>query len=319
MTLFLTESQVAELVSVPQLVDALEASFQDKAAGLAPNVPRGRAALPSGAVLHVMSAAWGPGRVLGLKAYTTSSGGARFLVLLYDEAGRLVCAMQANVLGQRRTGAATGLATRHMARPDARTVALLGAGWQARTQLEAVCAVRPVERVWVYSRTRERREAFAREMSEVVGRPVVAVASAEEAVRDADVVCTITTSREPVLFGRWLQPGVHVNAAGSNWAHRREVDAEVVERAAVVAVDDLAQARVESGDLILAAREGKWDWSRAVELGDVVAGRAAGRTGPGDITLFCSQGIALEDVVAAKLAYERARILGVGREVDLGL
>ncbi|GBD29380.1 Delta(1)-pyrroline-2-carboxylate reductase [bacterium HR32] len=319
MTLFLTESEVAELVSVPELVDALEAAFRDKAAGLAPNVPRGRAALPSGTVLHVMSAAWGPGGVLGLKAYTTSSEGARFLVLLYEGAGRLLCLMQANVLGQRRTGAATGLATRHMARDDARTVALLGAGWQARTQLEAVCAVRPVERVWVHSRSPERREEFAREMSDAVGRPVVAVASAEEAVREADVVCTITTARDPVLLGRWLRPGAHVNAAGSNWAHRREVDADVVQRATVVAVDDLAQARVECGDLILAQAEGKWDWSRAVELADVVAGRVRGRTGDLDVTLFCSQGIALEDVVAAKLAYERARILGVGREVDLGL
>ncbi len=319
MTLFLTESEVASLVSVAELVDALEQAFRDKAAGQAANVPRGRAALPSGTVLHVMSAAWARAEVLGLKAYTTSREGGRFLVLLYDGRGRLLVVMQADTLGQRRTGAATGLATRYMAREDARTVAVIGAGWQAQTQLEAVCAVRPVERAWVFSRTPERRERFAQQMAERLRLPVVAAASVEEAVGHADVVCTITTSREPVLLGRWLRDGVHVNAAGSNWAHRRELDAEAVARASRVAVDDLPQARVECGDLIQAAAEGAFRWERAVELADVVAGNAPGRTSPSEVTLFCSQGIALEDVVAARLVYERAVQRGVGRRLDLGL
>lgn len=319
MTLFLTESEVASLVSVPELVDALEPAFRDKAAGLAANVPRGRAALPGGTVLHVMSAAWGPGGVTGLKAYTTSREGRRFVVLLYDERGRLVALLQADTLGQRRTGAATGLATRYLAREDARTVAVIGAGWQARTQLEAVCAVRPIQRAWVFSRTAERRERFAQEMSQHLGLPVLPVASAEEAVRAADVVCTITTARDPVVLGRWLPPGVHVNAAGSNWAHRRELDAEAVARAHRVVVDDLPQARVECGDLIQAAAEGVFEWERAAELGDVVAGKVQGRASPQELTLFCSQGIALEDVVAARLVYERARARGVGRQLDLGL
>ncbi|MDQ7801836.1 MAG: ornithine cyclodeaminase family protein [Armatimonadota bacterium] len=319
MTLFLTESEVASLVSVPELVDALEQAFRDKAAGLAGNVPRGRAALAGGTVLHVMSAAWGPGGVAGLKAYTTSREGGRFVVLLYDERGRLVALLQADTLGQRRTGAATGLATRYLAREDARTVAVIGAGWQARTQLEAVCAVRPVERAWVFSRTAERRERFAQEMSQHLGLPVLPASSAEEAVRAADVVCTITTARDPVVLGRWLPPGVHVNAAGSNWAHRRELDAEAVARAHRVVVDDLPQARGECGDLIQAAAEGAFEWDRAAELGDVVAGKVQGRASPQEVTLFCSQGIALEDVVAARLVYERARARGVGRQLDLGL
>ncbi len=317
MTLFLTESEVASLVSVAELVDALEAAFRDKAEGQAVNVPRTRAALPSGTVLHVMSAAWAGGGVMGLKAYTTSREGGRFLVLLYDQTGRLLALMQADTLGQRRTGAATGLATRVLSRPEARTVAVLGAGWQARTQLEAVCTVRPVQQAWVYSRTRERRERFAAEMRELLGVPISAVPSAEEAVREADVVCTITTSREPVLLGRWLRPGVHVNAAGSNWAHRRELDGDAVALAHRVVVDDLAQAQGECGDLIQAAREGRFQWDRAVELAEVVAGRAPGRTAPEEVTLFCSQGVALEDVVAARLVYERARARGVGRSLDL--
>ncbi len=319
MTLFLTESEVASLVTVAELVDALEAAFRDKSAGRAVNVPRARAALPSGTVLHVMSAAWASAGVLGLKAYTTTRAGGRFLVLLYDEAGRLLSLMQADTLGQRRTGAATGLATRHLSRPDSRTVAVLGTGWQARTQLEAVCAVRPVQEARVYSRTPERRERFAKEMQRALDVAVRATSSAEEAVRDADAVCTITTSREPVLLGRWLRPGVHVNAAGSNWAHRRELDGEAVARADRVVVDDLPQARVECGDLIQAAAEGLFDWSRAVELADVVAGNAPGRTAAEEVTLFCSQGVALEDVVAARLVYERARAQGVGRELDLAV
>jgi ornithine cyclodeaminase/alanine dehydrogenase-like protein (mu-crystallin family) len=317
MTLFLTESEVASLVSVAELVDALEAAFRDKAAGQVVNVPRTRAALPSGTVLHVMSAAWAGGGVMGLKAYTTSRDGGRFLVLLYDQGGRLLALMQADTLGQRRTGAATGLATRTLSRPEAHTVAILGAGWQARTQLEAVCAVRPIQQAWVYSRTRERRERFAAEMRERLRVPTAAVSSAEEAVREADVVCTITTSREPVLLGRWLRPGVHVNAAGSNWAHRRELDGDVVALAHRVVVDDLPQAQVECGDLIQAAREGRFRWDRAVELAEVVAGMAPGRTAPEEVTLFCSQGVALQDVVAARLVYERARARGVGRHLDL--
>jgi len=319
MTLFLTEAEVASLVSVRELVDALEQAFRDKAAGRAANVPRGRAVLPSGTVLHTMSASWAAGGVLGVKAYTTSREGNRFVVLLYDKAGRLLALLQADTLGQRRTGAATGLATRHLAREDAGTVAVIGAGWQARSQLEAVCAVRPIQRAWVFSRTPQRRQAFAQEMSRTLQLPVVAVDSAEEAVRGADVVCAITTSRDPVLLGRWLEPGVHVNAAGSNWAHRRELDAEAVARADRVVVDDLAQARVECGDLIQAAADGAFQWERAVELAEVVAGNAPGRESFREVTLFCSQGIALEDVVAARLVYQRARARGVGRELDLGL
>lgn len=319
MTLFLTESEVASLVSVAELVDALEAAFRDKAAGQAVNVPRARAALPSGTVLHVMSAAWASPGALGLKAYTTTRAGGRFLVLLYDEAGRLSCLLQADTLGQRRTGAATGLATRYLSRADSRTVAVLGTGWQARTQLEAVCAVRSIQEAFVYSRTPERRQRFAEEMQQALGVPVRATSSAEEAVREADVVCTITTARQPVLLGRWLSSGVHVNAAGSNWAHRRELDGEAVSRAGCVVVDDLPQAKVECGDLIQAAAEGLFDWSRAVELADVVAGTTPSRTAAEQVTLFCSQGVALEDVVAARLVYERARRAGAGRELDLGL
>lgn len=314
----LTEAEVAALLPMPDLIRTLEDAFRAKAAGEATNQPRTRVVAAAGGVLHVMSAAWDAGGVMGLKAYTTGPGGARFVVHLYRTDGTPLALMQADVLGQRRTGAATGLATRCMARPDAFAVAILGSGWQARTQLEAVCAVRTIERATVYSRTPQRRERFAAEMSERLGVPVEAAPSAKGAVREADIVCTITSSRDPVLLGEWLEPGMHVNAAGVNWANRRELDAEAVRRAARVAVDDLAQARVECGDLIWAASEGAFAWGSAIELADVVAGRVVGRASPDEITLFASQGIALEDIAAAKLAYDNAIAGDIGRRFDLG-
>ncbi|MDR5708707.1 MAG: ornithine cyclodeaminase family protein [Armatimonadota bacterium] len=310
--IWLSEEDVSRLLPPLEAIRVLEEAFRAKAAGEAINVPRTRVVTPEG-VLHVMSAGWTSGGVMGLKAYTTSQTGARFVVLLYATDGRLLAGMEANVLGQRRTGAASGLATRYMGRRDASVVAVIGSGWQARTQLAAVCAVRPIREARVYSRTPQRREAFAREMLEQLGILVRAVGSGEEAVAGADVICTITTAREPVLWGRWLHPGVHINAAGVNWPDRRELDGEAVRRAHRIAVDDLAQARLECGDLIQAEREGVFRWEQAVELSDIVAGKVPGRGDPQEITLFASQGIALEDVAVAKFVYERAREEGAGR------
>jgi ornithine cyclodeaminase/alanine dehydrogenase-like protein (mu-crystallin family) len=314
----LTEADVAAALPMPDLIGTLEDAFRAKAAGQATNQPRTRVLTAAGGVLHMMSAGWDAAGVMGLKAYATGRGGARFVVLLYSADGTPLAQMEADTLGQRRTGAATGLATKHMARADAFTVAILGSGWQARTQLEAVCAVRAIRWARVYSRTHERREHFASEMSERTGVPVEAAPSAEQAVREAAIVCTITTAREPVLAGEWLQPGVHVNAAGVNWADRRELDAEAVRRATRIAVDDLTQAKIECGDLIWAASEGAFSWESAVELADVVAGRALGRGSPEEITLFASQGVALEDVAAAKLAYDNAVARGISHHLDLG-
>ncbi len=310
--IWLDEEEVARLLPIPEAIRVLEAAFRAKAAGEAVNVARSRVVAPEG-VLHVMSAGWVSGGVMGLKAYTTSRTGARFVVLLYATDGPLLAVMEADVLGQRRTGAASGLATAYMSRPESSVAAVIGSGWQAQAQLEAVCAVRPIREARVYSRTPQRREAFAQAMSEALGIPVRAVASGEEAAEGADVLCTITTAREPVLLGRWLRPGAHINAAGVNWADRRELDAEAVRRAHRIAVDDLAQARVECGDLLQAEREGAFRWERAVELADIVAGKVPGRGDPGEITLFESQGIALEDVAAARFVYERARREGAGR------
>jgi alanine dehydrogenase len=328
MALVLREEDVRALLAMPDTVSVLDAAFRRQAAHETRNQPRSRIVLPEArGVLHVLSAFVpgqpgqperdGPG-VLGLKAYTALAGGVRFVVLLYSgEDGRLLAIIEADWLGQMRTGAASGVATRYMARQDARVVGLIGTGSQARAQLMAMCAARPVETAYVYGRDEARRQAFAEDLASVAGVPVRPVASAEEAVSQADIVVTATTAREPVVKGAWLRPGTHVNAMGSNWASRREVDAETVERSAIVAVDALDQARIEAGDLLMAAAEGRFDFARAVELGGVVAGTADARPSDTAITLFKSLGIALEDVAVAGHVYALARAQGLGQELDI--
>lgn len=328
MTLVLREDDVRSVLTMPDAVAVLDAAFRHQAGGASRNQPRSRIVLPEArGVLHVLSAyvpgqpghpeQEGPGLV-GLKTYTAFASGVRFAVMLYSGAdGRLLAIIEADLLGQMRTGAASGVATRYLARVDARVVGLLGTGGQARTQLLAMCAVRPVERVLVYGRNAERRVAFCEEMASATGVPVTPVESAEAAVREAEIVVTATTAREPVLLGNWLRVGTHVNAMGSNWHNRREVDDETVERSAVVVVDALDQARIEAGDLIIPAAAGRFDWSRAVELGAVVSGSAPGRTAPDEITFFKSLGIGLEDVAVAGHVYQLARERGLGSEVAL--
>ena len=318
MTLFLKEEEVIELLPMAECVDVLERAFSHLAEGLGDNVPRSRIRLPGG-FLHFMAAASvGPDLSgFGYKAYSTfPSGASKFLMMLYDaESGALISVMEASALGQIRTGAASGLATRYMARPDASTVGIIGTGYQARTQLEAVCAVRNIKQVRAYSRTLEKREAFATRMSHRLNTEVVASESAEECIRGADIAITITPSREPVLKGEWLEGGEHVNAAGGNHWMRREIDGEVVECADLIVVDDMEQAKIECGDLIWPAERGVFRWSMSHELKEVVSGRINGRPDNGCITLFESQGIAIEDVTSALHVYRKARERGIGQEL----
>lgn len=312
MALFLTEDDAARLLRMDDVIAAVEGAFLEHGEGRAVNRPRQRT-VADHAVLHVMSGGVPAAGVMGLKAYSSARGGSRFLAMLYSAGtGELLAVMEANVLGQMRTGAASAVATRALARADAGSVGLIGTGRQARSQLLAITRVRPVALVKCYSRTMARAEAFAGAMVQELGMEVAAVESARDALEDVDIVVTITSAREPVLLGEWLAPGVHINAAGANAAHRRELDAAAVHRSTVIAVDDLDQAKIECGDLIQAEAAGIPVWDRAVTLGAVLAGRAPGRRGPDDITLFESQGIAIEDVATMKLIYERARAAGAG-------
>ena len=293
---FFGEEEVRQRLPMADAVQLMRRAFEGLASGSAVNHPRRRVARDTGAVLHYMAGA--EGKYMGSKIYATHPvGGAHFLFLLFDASeGQPLAVFEANWLGQIRTGAVSGLATDLLARPDARTLGLIGSGFQARSQLEAIRSVRKIQRVRVWSRSAEMRRAFAGEMD------AEAVETAAEAVEGADIVVTATSARDPVVEDRWIGPGAHINAVGSNQARRRELTSELVRRADLVVVDSLEQARMESGDLLL----GLDDWSGVRELAEVVTGRV-GRTATGHVTLFKSNGLAVEDVAAASYVYEQAR------------
>jgi alanine dehydrogenase len=318
MPLLLTEADVQAILTMKLAIELVEESFRRLADGAAVSHPRRRLRLVGKGLLHYMAASDSAGGYLGLKIYTVSPSGARFLVPLFSsESGELVALIEANYLGQMRTGAASGVATRVMARADARTLGIVGTGLQARTQLEAVALVRNLNQVRAFGRDSERREKFARDMTARIGVPVTAVGSAEEAVRGADILVTSTTSTKPVVEGRWLSPGVHVNAIGVNFAEKCELDGEAVRRADVIAADSVEQSKMEAGDLIQAFGEDAQRWAAVRELSDIVSGKAAGRSSRDQITLFKSNGIAIEDIVVAGRIYELARERGMGREVPM--
>jgi len=310
--LYLTEDDVARLVTMQ---DAIAATGQAFAAWRDPgttNLPRGRAPVPPG-FLNLMGATYGARGVLGHKSYFGST--THFSLYAIAEA-RLAAVIESDLLGRLRTGAASGIATRALARPDAKILATIGTGRQAATQIAAVCAVRPIETVRVFSRTADKREAFARRMQSELGVAVVASASAEACVRGADVVNIITKSAVPVCRADWIAPGAHVNAAGANAADRSELDADTVLRADLLVTDHRKQAEIEAAEFIDLAAAGKLDWADVHELGDVLAGKAPGRTAPEQLTLFKSLGIALEDVAFGELIYRRALAAGAGQRLE---
>ena len=318
MPLLLSEADVKAILTMPLTLEAVEASFQRLAEGKAILQYRQRLFVPGKCVVNHMAGADVTTGYMGLKIYSIARGAARFIVTLFQaSSGELVSIMEADYLGQMRTGAASGVATRFMAREDARIAAIIGTGLQARTQLEAIVPVRKLESIRAFGRDPSRREAFAREMTARLGVPVTPAVSAEEAVRGAHIVTTCTTSKDPVLEGRWLEPGMHVNAVGVNQAQKRELDTEAVLRCDFIAADSREQSKIESGDLIHAFGPDASRWNTVQEFADVVAGKIPGRTNPDQITLFKSNGVTTEDIVVAGRIYELARQRGIGREVPM--
>ncbi len=311
--LFLSEDDVCELADIDMAIDAVENAFAALAAGTADNVPR-RRAKASGIWLHGMHASAEYLGVSAWKFYSTTKSGARFHVGLYDNAsGELIAVIEADELGRLRTGAASGVATESMARPDASVVGLFGTGRQARTQLQAVCKVRKIERVEVYSRNADRCAQFAEEMSELCVTEVVSVHSPDEAAAEKDIVITATTSQTPVFDGRVLVDGTHLNIIGSNTLRKTEIDATTVQQADHIVCDSIEACQLEAGDFQEALQLGMTDWRLMHDLCEVVAGQKTGRATPEDITLFKSVGLAIEDVALAKVIYDRATNQGVGR------
>lgn len=314
MALFLNEDDVRQLISVPLCIDAVEEAHRELSLGSAIDVPRQRTRLPQTA-LHILQGAL-PGRdAIGYKAYTSNRSGVRFLVYVFSAAsGVLRAVVEADRLGMMRTAAASAVATRWLARPDAHVLGLFGSGWQAEGHLEAIAAVRPLRRVKVCARNAEKLQAFCAKMGERLKIEVVA-ASAEETVRDSDIVSTVTTATSPLFDAKWLAAGTHINAAGSNSLIRREVGEDVLKASRLIVVDSVATALKEAGDLLPALEKGRLAERALVELGELIVGRHAGRSSPDDITLFESQGMAIQDLSLAVRIETLARERGLGVEL----
>jgi alanine dehydrogenase len=319
MALILTESDVRGLLTMERTIELMEDALRAYSTGGV--VQPVRLVVPTerhGGLAALMPAYVTMHEALGAKAVTFYPGNAAHglpthmaVVLLWDSAtGELLAIMDGRLITEMRTAAVSAAATKVLARPEAGVLAFLGSGVQARSHFEALRLVRSITEVRVWSRTPAHAKEFAER--EVVVR---ATTTAEEAVRGADLICTVTSATEPVLRGEWVSPGAHINAVGAPRPAWRELDTMAVVRARCF-VDSRAGALAESGDLLLPIQEGAIDATHiAGEIGEVFAGTVAGRTGAEEVTLFKSLGMAVEDVVTAQHIYERARAQGIGREV----
>ncbi len=318
MALFLSENDVEQLLTMPLALEAVEAAHRDLSIGQAFDEPRQRTRLPQ-TTLHILQGALPQLDAIGYKAYTSNRSGVRVLVHLYRaSSGSLRAVIEADRLGMMRTGAASGVATRWLARPDARLAGVFGAGWQAEGHIEALAAVRPLQRVKVYARHAERLAAFCTRMSERLGIEVVPATSPEEVVRGSDIVSTVSTAATPLFDAEWLSPGTHVNAAGSNSLIRREVGEDVLKRCSSIVVDSVETALREAGDLLPLLEKGRLHARELIELGDVIVGRRVGRSTAEEITLFESQGMAVQDLAVAVRLEGLASQRGLGVELPYG-
>ena len=318
MALLLRESHVEQLLTMQATLALIERVHREYSTGNAIDVPRERTRLPK-AALHILQGAVPSANVFGYKAYTSSREGVRFLVYMFSaENGRLEGVVEANHLGMMRTGAAGGVAAKWLARPDAKVAGVFGAGWQARSQIEALAAVRKLERVKVFSRTAEKVAKFCDRMRRKLSLDVVPAASPEDCVKSSDIVVTITTSATPVFDGEWIAPGTHVNAAGSNSLLRQEIDEATVRKSDPVVVDSRPSAMKEAGDLLSCLEKGRLHAGALTELGEVIAGIRPGRTNREQVTLFESQGMAMQDLIIAAELVRLARGRGMGEELALG-
>jgi ornithine cyclodeaminase/alanine dehydrogenase-like protein (mu-crystallin family) len=316
---YINEKEVAQILTMPKTVELVEASLKARAEGHAIDVPRVRARAPTG-TLHVLQAAAPELKLIGYKAYYSNPGkGARYHVHMFDtDSGKLIAMIEASHLGMVRTGAASGVATKYMAREDATKVGMIGAGKQAVGQLEAVCAVRKIREVKVFSRNIERAREFCAALSGKLGLKMEAVATAADAVRGADIINVITKAASPVLLGEWLEAGQHINAAGSNALTRRELDVAAIQRCARVVVDSRGTARNECGDLLPLVESGKLDWDALPELGEVIVGRIPGRKSRDEITLYESHGMGIQDIYTGHYILEVARKQNIGIDLPVG-
>ena len=318
MALFLTEGEVRQLLTMPITIAAVEAALREVSLGLAVNIPRQRTSIKTGA-LHLLQGAVESQGIMGYKAYTSTREGNRFLLYLYDSTrGHLRAVIEADYLGMMRTGAASGVASKWLSRTDATTVGLFGSGWQAQGPLEALCCVRPIARVKVAARNPDRLADFCRNSSLRFGIPVEPCTDAEQVVRGSDIVTTVTTAIEPLIHHPWVEEGTHLNGVGSNALIRREIDEKTIRSCSLVAVDARDIAAGECGDLLPLIEKGRLNWRQVVELGDIISGRVGGRSSREQITLFESQGMAVQDLMVGAQVLAAATEQGLGQELPFG-
>lgn len=318
MVLFLNEDNVKELITMSLALEQVERALKDRALGHAVDMPRARIQTAAG-IQHVLQACAPELGYIGFKYYFSPPGkrGASYVHLINMQTGKLEAIVEAVLLGMTRTGAASGVASKHLANPGASVLAQLGAGYQGMGQLEAVVRALNIREARVYARTRDKLEAWCKKMGDQLGIPVMPAASGAEAIKGAHVVNIMTKSATPVIDGDWLQPGQHVNAAGSNALSRAEIDARTIARCKLITVDSRGTARNECGDLIAAVETGRLSWDTLPEIGEVIAGRVPGRAGKDDITLYESHGMGIQDVYTAAKLVELARSRSVGTVLSM--
>lgn len=313
MAIFLAENDVKQLLTVTMALEAVESAHRDLANGLAQDTPRTRTRLPQ-TVLHMLQGALPGQGVIGYKAYTTNRSGNRFLLHLFDSAtGVLQAIIEADFLGMVRTGAASAVAAKYLARPESQVAGVFGSGWQAEGHVCAICAVLPLQQVKVCGRQPEKLQAFCARLQEITGVEMVPTLSPEATVRGSDLIGTVTTATLPLFDAAWLEQGTHINAAGSNALIRQELSEAAIRRCSFVCVDSVATALAEAGDLLPLLEKGRLHSRQLIELGDVLIERRPGRQSADEITLFESQGMAIQDLALG------VRILAAARERGLGV
>jgi alanine dehydrogenase len=325
--LILSRHDVETLLTMPDAIAALEVGFRQLALGKVIMPQRAATPIPLYEGLHLSMPAFveGDPGTLSIKIVTVyGQNPACFglpmiqgVILLHDaRTGQLLAMMDAEHLTAMRTGAASGVATKYLARPEAKTLVLFGAGAQAAPQVEAVCAVRPIEQVWVITRSGEKDAAFCASLNEQLGIPVRATRQPQEVLPEADVICLATNAQEPVLLGEWVRPGTHINAVGAYHAKMREVDTTTITRSRVF-VDHHPAAQSEAGDLLIPLAANEWQYEQvAGSLGELLIGKVAGRTNDQEITFFKSVGLAMQDAMTVSLVYSRALEQGVGQTIQ---
>ena len=317
MPTYLTNKNVRDLLPMERVIETIEKLFVSEKNGNVENFPRQSLNIPQGFHRVMLGADYEMG-YYGLKTYGTVVGRPKYRVMVYSlEDGRLMGLVDARNLSMLRTAAVCAVGVKYMARPDASTMGIIGTGFEARGQIEAITKVRNLTQIKAFSRNRENREQFASEMTEQYGVDVIPVESAQAAVEDTDILSTVTKADDPIMSAEWLKPGAHICAVGATNLIRREIDVDTVAASDLIVVENLTQAKEECGELVTAAQQGKLDWSAVVELKDIVSETVSGRPSENAITQINTLGVAAEDVVVAATALNEAEASGAGTPLPI--